>query len=202
MSNYHLPEFWDERYKTDRDPFEWYQRFAELKPKIQDLFPENARVLVVGSGSSEFSFNLWDDADIKIKEIKAIDVSDIVVSRMKEQVGDRSGVEYTTMDCCELGFSDGDFDVVFEKASMDSLLCGENAADRVNQTLDHIHRVLKPGGVFISVSYANRDMRSLYYERESLGWDVEVRQIPKPKLLDAPAAADEFHFIYICKKVQ
>ena len=24
MSSYHLPEYWDERYKNDTEPFEWY----------------------------------------------------------------------------------------------------------------------------------------------------------------------------------
>lgn len=82
MSSYHLPEYWEERYKNDTEPFEWYQRYSDFKPKLKDLFSPNSKVLMVGNGSSEVPFELYDDTEMNVKEIISIDCSQTVTKRM------------------------------------------------------------------------------------------------------------------------
>lgn len=200
MASYHLATYWEHRYQMDTEPFEWYQRFSDLKPKIADAIPKNGKVLVVGAGSSELSAALYDDTEFAVSGITNIDISSVVTKRMQASVGDRKGMEYQTQDVCELALPDNSFDCVIDKATLDSLLCGEDALERADKALRNIFRVLRPQGYYICVSYAGPDMRMSYFTTENLDWDVEVREILKPRLLDNQAAVDDFHYIYICKK--
>ena len=200
MASYHLPDYWDQRYQTDTEVFEWYQRYTELKPKIQELLPKGGRCLVVGAGSSELSFDLYDDAEVGIKDIISIDVSQVVVRHMQGLIGDRKGCEYAGMNVTELTYPDDSFDVIIDKGTLDSLLCAENGKEISTKALEQIFRVLKPQGYYICISYANSDMRMVFFTQEMLDWDVEIRQIPKPKLMDSVTSNDEFHYIYIMKK--
>ncbi|TNJ28508.1 Endothelin-converting enzyme 2 [Giardia muris] len=199
MTSYHLPEYWDQRYQADTEIFEWYQRYSDLRPKIQDVLPKNGRCLVVGAGSSELSFNLYDDPDAGIKDIVSIDVSQVIVRRMQGLVGDRKGCEFTVMSVMDLTYPDAAFDVVIDKGTLDSLLCGENGKETSTKALEQIFRVLKPQGYYICVSYANPDMRMVFFTQDSLDWDIEIRETPKPKLLDN-TAPDEYYYIYLMKK--
>jgi len=200
MASYHLAKYWEQRYQMDTEPFEWYQRFSDLKPKIADAIPKNGKVLVVGAGSSELSADLYDDADFGVSGITNIDISTVITKRMQACVGDRKGMEYQTQDVCELALPNNSFDCVIDKATLDSIMCGEDAVERAGKALQNIFRVLKPQGYFICVSYAGPDMRMSYLTTEDLDWDVEVREIPKPKLLDSQTTVDDFHYIYVCKK--
>lgn len=200
MASYHLQDYWNKRYQQDAEPFEWYQRYEDLRGKIVDLLPESSRCLVVGGGSSEFSFSIHDDPEAYVKDVVTIDFSPVVVKRMQTLVGDRKAVSFAVMDACEMTFPDASFELVVDKGTLDSILCGEDAKDRSTAYLDHVFRVLKPFGLFLCVSYANRDMREMYFAREALDWDIEVREVPKPKLLETQTSSDDCHYIYILRK--
>ncbi|CAL5973579.1 Methyltransferase [Hexamita inflata] len=199
MSSYHLPEYWDERYKNDTEPFEWYQRYCDFKPKLKDLFAPQSKVLMIGTGSSEVPFELYDDQELQIKEITAVDCSQTVIKRMQGLVGDRKQLEFVIMDCTDLTFSEGQFDVVFDKATVDSILCGEGAGERAEKMFEGICKVLKNQGVYLCISYGKPDMRMQYLQNEKLAWDVEYREIPRPKLMEGQAEGD-VHYCYICRK--
>ena len=62
---------------------------------------------------------------------------------MKTLVGDRKTLEFVGMDCTELTFGESTFDVVFDKATLDSILCGEGAGERAEKMLEGICKVLK-----------------------------------------------------------
>lgn len=66
------------------------------------------------------------------------------------------------MDVTELTFNEQTFDVIFDKATLDSILCGEGANERAEKMLDNICRVLKNQGVYICISYGRPDMRMQY----------------------------------------
>ncbi|KAH0576967.1 Methyltransferase [Spironucleus salmonicida] len=199
MASYHLPEYWEERYRADTQPFEWYQRFSDLKPLIRDLFPPTSKVLVIGNGTSEFPFDLYDDADLNVKDITSIDISEASVKRMQTLIQDRKTIEFSRMDCLSMSFP-ANYDIVFDKATLDSILCGEGAADRAQKLLENTLGALKNQGVYICVSYGKPDMRLQYLQNEGLDWDVDVREAPRPKLLEGQVQGDDCHFVYVCRK--
>lgn len=67
------------------------------------------------------------------------------------------------MDVRQLQYENGVFDCVIDKATFDSILCGELADTNAHQMLTEIHRVLKPNGVFICVSNGIRETREPYF---------------------------------------
>lgn len=199
MSSYHLPEYWNQRYQQDTEPFEWYQKYEDIKSKIRPYIKDESKVLVVGCGNSPFSFEMYDDG---VKNIDNIDISDVVISQMAAKVEDREGMTFKTMDCTEMDYPDKSYDAIIDKGTMDAILCGEGGPEKVGQYLTHCSRILRPRGTLIVVSYANPDMRSLYLDRPEYGWTVKTETVPKPRLLDTPSRSAESHYIYILTRSQ
>ena len=56
-------------------------------------------------------------------------------------------------------FEDKTFDVVIDKGTLDSVLCGDGSAPNAEQMLSEISRVLTDEGVFICISYGVKDTR-------------------------------------------
>ena len=56
-------------------------------------------------------------------------------------------------------FTDGQFNVVIDKALLDSMLCGENALPIVDKMINEVYRVLCDEGVFIIVSNGDENNR-------------------------------------------
>ncbi len=57
------------------------------------------------------------------------------------------------MNVCSMSYPDGSFDAVVDKGTLDSLLCGDNSTTNASRYCSEAARVLKPGGVFLVVSY-------------------------------------------------
>lgn len=57
------------------------------------------------------------------------------------------------MDCFDLSFDDNTFDSVIDKSTLDTFLCSEEMFANIPRYLEGVHRVLKPGGFFLIVSF-------------------------------------------------
>ena len=105
-----------------------------------------------------------------------------------------------------MDFPDSVFDVVIDKATLDSVLCAEGSLVLAAKCLGEISRVLSPEGTFVCVSHAQPANRLEVLEKPEYGWTVNVATVPKPMwrdTKDAPAQPDDnrvYHYIYICKK--
>jgi ubiquinone/menaquinone biosynthesis C-methylase UbiE len=53
------------------------------------------------------------------------------------------------------------------------LLCGDNAFLNVASMLKEVQRVLKPGGVYIAISYGKPENREFHFEREHLNFSLK-----------------------------
>lgn len=109
------------------------------------------------------------------------------------------------MNVCSLDFPDESFDVVIDKGTMDSILCGEGSTANVAKMCGEVSRVLKPNGCFFIISYGVPDNRLNYLEKEdAYSWNVTVHTVPKPTVSAAavPSAEDVngVHYIYVCSK--
>ena len=44
--------YWDSRYQQEADSFDWYQRYAALRPFVRKFISTSASVLMVGCGNA------------------------------------------------------------------------------------------------------------------------------------------------------
>ena len=99
-------------------------------------------------------------------------------------------------------FQDEEFNVVFDKALLDSVLCGENALDTVKNMMKEIYRVLVDEGYYIIVSNSDESTRKELFD-ENL-WEYNYCEIGKPTKIIVIEEKDKdpknFHYIYILKK--
>ena len=77
-AQYGKSEYWEDRYKKDREPFEWYQKYEGLKDIITQYVKRDAKVLIIGCGNSELGEHMIDDG---YASITCIDTSEQVVSQ-------------------------------------------------------------------------------------------------------------------------
>ncbi|KAL3627152.1 hypothetical protein CASFOL_028515 [Castilleja foliolosa] len=123
-------------------------------------------------------------------------------------------------------FPDDSFDSVIDKGTLDSLMCGTDAPFSASQMLGEVSRLLKPGGVYMLITYGDPTVRMPHISRPVYNWQIELYIIPRPGF-QRPAGPNELkpllepipltekgllpedyviedpdsHFIYVCKKI-
>lgn len=138
---------------------------ARVRPDSNPIFrgiitthvPKESAILVPGCGSSTLSEDLLDDGFTG--GIASFDISRTVVDDLANRLKDRKGLSFQIMNCTALNFPDACFGAVIDKGALDCLLCGENSTANTGRYTHEVARVLKPGGVFIIVSYAAPELR-------------------------------------------
>eukprot|EP01084_Bolivina_argentea_P144224 253109_1 len=201
MAKYGLVSYWDERYQTDPEPFDWLQHFPGLSNIISDHVSKDHSILMVGAGNSRLSEEMLEDGYLAVTNI---DASSVVIEQMSERYKERPELTWKCMNACAIEFPDKSFDVAIDKGTMDSILCGEGSVTNVAKLCQEISRVLKRNGVYIVVSYGQPDTRLGYLENSAYLWKVEVFKVPKPTINPTLESQkndpSSFHYIYVCKK--
>ena len=131
MHDYSSLAFWERRYTNEHlEIFEWYQTFESLREKIIDYLKPEHKILNVGCGTSKFAEDLFYEG---IKNVVNIDFSESAIRLLEEHFEEQQIVsKCIKMDVLDMKeFQDEEFNVVFDKALLDSVLCGENALDTV-----------------------------------------------------------------------
>ena len=205
MNHYGSKDYWNERYKNDQEPFEWYQSYENLRAVLTKIFQRfnNPSVLVLGCGNSRLSENLYNDG---ITKITNVDISDVCINQMKEKYANFSEMRFYTMDCLDLDFSQSSFDVVLDKGTLDSILCGLSAHDNSLRALKEVRKVLKPGGVYVCISYGIPEYRLNFLGFEGCNWEIEVDKIRKEleveegqEMNNVEESEKQYHYVYLCK---
>ncbi|KAK6131906.1 hypothetical protein DH2020_034343 [Rehmannia glutinosa] len=124
-------------------------------------------VLEVGCGNSQLCEELYRDG---ITELTCIDLSSIAVEKMKQRLLSKGCKEIKVLeaDMLDLPFEDEFFDVVIEKGTMDVLFVDSGdpwnpepvTVSKVMAMLENVHRVLKPHGMFISITFGQGERSS------------------------------------------
>ena len=78
---------------------------------------------------------------------------------------------YEVMDATALKYEDNFFDIIIDKATIDTLLCDKNPNLKAAMMLKEVQRVLKPNGIYIAISYGKPEDRSFHFERSYLSFD-------------------------------
>ncbi|XP_062409946.1 EEF1A lysine methyltransferase 4 isoform X2 [Sardina pilchardus] len=176
-SRYKDVEYWDERYKTEQS-FEWFGDLSKFHHLLQCHVNKEDSILVLGCGNSSMSADMHRAG---FAAITNIDYSPVCIATMAQRHADCAGMSWLCMDARRLDFADGSFDVVLEKGTLDAMLVDEKDPWRVSeetarlmhQILKEVSRVLKPGGRFVSVTFAQPHFRKRLYARAEYGWSVQ-----------------------------
>merc|ERR1712182_156640 len=101
---------------------------------------------------------------------------------MHEKYRDKSGMNYRQMDGRSMDLPDRHFNVVCDKACLDSILCGDGSTHNANKLLTEVSRVLAPNGVYICISHGQPSYRLTYLQRPEYGWAVKIFTVQKPMM--------------------
>ncbi|XP_042185529.1 EEF1A lysine methyltransferase 4 [Oncorhynchus tshawytscha] len=125
-----------------------------------------------------------DMYDAGYHSITNIDYSSVCIDTMSARHDATCpGMTWHQMDARQLSFTDASYDVVLEKGTLDAMLVEEKdpwkvsseTACLIDQVLREISRVLKPGGRFLSVTFAQPHFRKRLYARHDYCWSVRTR---------------------------
>ena len=202
MNDYRSLSFWEKRYTNEHlEIFEWYQTYESLREKIIDYIKPEYKILNVGSGTSKFAEDLFYEG---IKNVTNIDFSESAVrlleEHFEEQQIESKCIKMNVLDMKD--FQEGQFNLVFDKALLDSILCGEDALETVKTMLKEIYRVLADEGYYIIISNSDENTRKDLFDLNL--WEYKFMEIGKPTKFividEKEKDPKNYHYIYILKK--
>lgn len=160
--------------------------------------------------------------------ITSIDYSSTCVEKLKQLVPTckSSSLKYAVADIRNLGpaFPNASFSNVIDKGTVDSILCG-GGVHGIKDALSEVSRVLRPGGMFVCVTYGSPRTRLCHLQDSDYMWSIQVFTIEKVQVGDLrdtgsnssqalwagpfvgeaeTSAIDSFdcHFVYVCRKAE
>lgn len=180
-SQFGTKDYWDEMYQGfgdfDKDEYEWYFGFSEIKPLFQQHVPPDTsattKLLIPGMGNDPL---LLDLVGAGYRDITAFDYSEGAVERQAELLSyDSNAEDAVTLLCRDARALDEDwadvFDAVLEKGCLDALYLSDETDGNVAKAAEEMHRVLKPGGIFMSVSgVVPAELRREIFTTEKYEW--------------------------------
>jgi RAT1-interacting protein len=123
--------------------------------------------------------------------VTSIDVSEDVISQMKERHSREGALEWAVMDCTKMTFANATFDAVFDKGTLDTLLCYDNGPQMAERMSREAARLLKSGGPLFVVSYGILKTRKRFFDRAGLTI-TDGGPVPTPGIPTGP-------FIYVLR---
>lgn len=169
--DFRLKEYWDRFFdQRDTQSFEWYGSYANLKENLyheldfslnpsdinvlihQQKIKHSLRVLVIGCGNSELSFELFCDGFLNVT---SIDFSELVIQKMTKKY---PFMKWHVQDMTDMtDFSQQSFDIVIDKGAFDALLSANTDAilASASKMLQQVDRVLNTNkGLYCCVTMA------------------------------------------------
>ncbi|XP_031286674.1 EEF1A lysine methyltransferase 4 isoform X1 [Pistacia vera] len=196
-SAYLDPHYWNERFSNE-EHYEWLKDYTHFRHLVRAHVKPGSSVLELGCGNSHLSDELYNDG---ITDITCIDLSAVAIGKMQERLRLKGYKEIKVLeaDMLDLPFSAECFDVVIEKGTMEVLFVNSGdpwnprpeTVTKVMAMLEGVHRVLKPDGIFISISFGQPHLRRPLFNAPKFTWSFEYSTF-----------GDGFHyFFYILRKV-
>ena len=206
--NYSDKNYWRLVYEKSIGTYEWYEDYETISPIIKQLkLPKRSNILHIGIGNSEFSEKMYDEG---YKKSYNIDFSRNVIHYMKQRNKKlRGSMIFETMNALNLDYEDNQFDIVFDKATFDCILCGIDADTKSKIFMNEVFRVIKPKGFYFLISNSGPESRLKYLQSNNIRYDIFVHKIindqEQTKIYEDNSKKVNFmkdiHYIYICKKL-
>jgi len=207
--NYSDKDYWIIRYEDVKGSFDWYDDYETLSSTIKDLkLPKRSFILNIGIGNSDFSEKMYDEG---YKKSYNIDFARNVIHYMRQRNKRlRSSMIFETMNVLNLDYEDNQFDIVFDKAVFDCVLCGIDADKKASMFMKEVYRVIRPKGYYFLVSNSEPENRLQYLQAPSLKYDIVVHTITNDQeqvdIFRENGENTNFmrktHYIYICQKME
>ncbi|CAL4984054.1 unnamed protein product [Urochloa decumbens] len=195
-SGYLDPSYWDERFGKE-EHYEWFKDFSHFRHLLAPLLSPSLSVLEVGCGNSRLGEELLREG--VDGGITCVDLSPVAVQRMRDRlaVQGTKGVDVVVADMLDLPFEQESFDLVIEKGTMDVLFVDSgdpwnpnpSTVNNVMKMLEEIHRVLKPEGIFVSITFG-QGKRSL----ESNSYQNSLPAVPRINMVHEELESEDFIF--------
>ncbi|PHH92399.1 hypothetical protein CDD83_7580 [Cordyceps sp. RAO-2017] len=193
--DFHKQSYWRNRFTTET-AFEWLMPSDEfmsvLRPQLDALDASSARILHVGSGTS--------DLHIRLRRRGFVDVTNLDYEPLAAQRGRQleelafgdARTRYVVADVTQLAHAPDlghdVFDLIIDKSAADAVSCGGEAP--LLHMVCGIRDRLAPDGVWISLSYS-----TTRFDVPSLPFDIDIMaKHPAPKL--RATDADLFYWCY------
>ena len=209
FSNFADKNYWLERYENTKNTSEWYDDYETIKPLIYQLnISKRSVILHVGIGNSEFSEKMYDDG---FKKSYNIDFARNVIHFMKlRNKRLRNSIIFETMDALNVEYEDEQFDVIFDKATFDCILCDIGADKKAKIYIKEIYRLLKPKGYYFLISNSEPTKRIKYLRNSNMKFNVAIYKIENEEEDINKYDMSDFnmnvfkktHYVYICKKME
>ncbi|SMR55339.1 unnamed protein product [Zymoseptoria tritici ST99CH_1E4] len=200
------PEYWNSRYTSSSSSsssnggsgsgstptHEWFRDYSSLKPFFRrHFFPhfraENEpRIVHLGSGDSTVPYDLSSEEGYTNQ--LCVDFSHTVVEMMTARTKAEAGIEWRCADVRDLSalLPDESVDVAFDKGTLDAMIHGspwsppEDVLRNTGGYVDEVHRILKPNGVFLYVTYRQPHFVKPLLNRDGK-WRVEMEVLEHEK---------------------
>ena len=171
--NYSKKEYWNERFNQTNANFDWYADWDQLSKYFIPILTPESKILMVGCGNSKLSEQMYLS---NYKNIINIDISDIVIEKMKKQYPEMNWQE---MDATKMSFENNLFDCVIDKGTLDAIMCGEDPIPPAN-LIKEMYRVTKKSGNFCIITHGEPETRINYFEKfknENCDFDIKYEKI-------------------------
>lgn len=193
--------YWDDRYSAaNGSSFDWLESFESLQPYIEVVTEGNRdlRILHVGCGNSVLAEHIYDAG---YHNIVNLDNSKVVIKQMQARQAagpSRPGLRWVCMDALDMTFEDAQFDIVIDKATIDTFVCAENSTALVAAYLAEVTRVLPPCGFFLLISLGEPAERMHFLKNsfESQHLDFQVTAFE----LETNDYKNYQNYLYACMK--
>jgi ubiquinone/menaquinone biosynthesis C-methylase UbiE len=171
--NYAQKEYWNERFNHTDSNFDWYADWEQLSQYFIPILNQDSNILMVGCGNSKMSNQMYLS---NYKKIINIDISEIVIQKMKKQYPE---MDWQEMDATKMNFEDNYFDCVVDKGTLDAIMCGNDPVPPGN-LIKEMYRVTKKGGHFCIITHGEPETRLNYFEKfknEKFDFDIKYETI-------------------------
>ena len=209
FANYANKNYWLERYENVKSSCEWYDDYETIKPIINELnLPKRSVILNVGIGNSEFSEKMYDEG---YKKSYNIDFARNVIHYMKQRNKRlRSSMIFETMNALDIEYEDEQFDIIFDKATFDCILCDIAAEKKAKIYVNEMYRLLKPRGYFFMISNTEPEKRIKYLSKPKMKFNIMLHKIENDeedvKHYDMLGYNLNYlkntYYVYVCQKME
>ncbi|KAL6900890.1 hypothetical protein ACP4OV_005566 [Aristida adscensionis] len=212
--------YWDERYRKEAGPFDWYQKYAALAPLLRLYLATHHRLLLVGCGNSGESVNPAAPQPASPGPPRGVFGENMVDDGYQDIVNIDISPVHLKMDVKNMSdFESDSFDAVIDKGTLDSIMCGQNSQENATKMLEEVDRILKENGVYILITYGDPSYR-LRVLKDMQHWTIKLHvidryersssqnkwELTKPLPLDDASLVavlgpkPDVHYIYVCIK--
>ena len=134
---------------------------------------------------------------------------------MRRKNKNKQGLHYDNRDVRDLKYKKEIFDLIVDKATMDTVLCNEKGLLDVTIMTKEISRVLRTDGIYLILSFGKPEDRIIHLQREHLSFEIKICEITKNHLkkgnnnnqveengdLNENIGNKSIHYAYVCRKL-